>query len=122
MRRRSSVRALQRTTGCSTRVRSSGARRDNPTPYQLGSAKARVFAKDSRGGTFHDDFQPRPGEIVIHEHWASSGFANTASTCSSPNTTSAFSLEAMHSAHAINGPAYAHATFTTDELLAKLSA
>jgi nicotinamidase-related amidase len=32
---------------------------DNPSPYQLGSAKAQVFAKDSWGGTFHDDFQPQ---------------------------------------------------------------
>jgi nicotinamidase-related amidase len=31
---------------------------DNPTPYQLGSAKAQVFAKDTWGATFHDDFQP----------------------------------------------------------------
>jgi nicotinamidase-related amidase len=34
---------------------------DFPSPYQLGTAKAEVFAKDSWGGTFHDDFQPQPG-------------------------------------------------------------
>ena len=49
----------------------------NPTPYQLASAKAQVFAKDTWGGTFHDDFRPRDGEIVALEHWGSSGFANT---------------------------------------------
>jgi nicotinamidase-related amidase len=50
---------------------------DNATPYQLGSAKAQVFAKDTWGGTFHDDFQPQASEIVALEHWGSSGFANT---------------------------------------------
>lgn len=32
----------------------------------------------------------------------------------------AFSHEAMHAAHAINGPTYAHAIFSTEELLAAL--
>jgi len=32
----------------------------------------------------------------------------------------AFSQEAMHAAHAINGPTYAHAILTTEELLARL--
>jgi Isochorismatase family len=50
---------------------------DNPSPHQLGSAKAQVFAKDSRGGTFHDDLQPQAGDVVALEHWGSSGFANT---------------------------------------------
>lgn len=26
---------------------------------------------------FHPDFQPQSGEVVAHEHWAQSGFANT---------------------------------------------
>jgi nicotinamidase-related amidase len=50
---------------------------DFPSPYQLGTARAEVFAKDSWGGTFHDDFQPQPGDVVAREHWGSSGFANT---------------------------------------------
>src|ERR1700749_2084669 len=50
---------------------------DHPTPYQLLSAKGQVFAKDTWGGTFHDNFQPHPGDVVIGEHWGSSGFANT---------------------------------------------
>jgi nicotinamidase-related amidase len=131
---------------------------DNPTPYQLGSAKAQVFAKDTWGGTFHEDFQPEDGDIVALEHWGSSGFANTdldlqlkqhgicrivlvgmiANTCIEPagrfgmelgyhvtlvtDATAAFSSEAMHAAHVINGPTYAHAIFTTDELVAQLSA
>jgi nicotinamidase-related amidase len=37
-----------------------------------------------------------------------------------PDATAAFSPEAMHSAHQINGPTFAHAILTTDELLAVL--
>ncbi|WP_176048296.1 isochorismatase family cysteine hydrolase [Burkholderia sp. BCC1644] len=48
-----------------------------PTPYQLGGAQHQVFAKGTWGGTFHDDFQVQPGDIVATEHWASSGFPNT---------------------------------------------
>jgi nicotinamidase-related amidase len=93
----------------------------------------------------------------VHEHWYSSGFANTdldmqlkqfgishviiigmiANTCIEAtgrfaaelgyhvtlvtDATSAFSPEAMHAAHAINGPTYAHAITTTDELVAELT-
>jgi nicotinamidase-related amidase len=127
-------------------------------PYQLAGAKAQIFAKDTWGGTFHDDFQPQPGDVPALEHWGSSGFANTdldmllkqfgirrlilvgmiANTCIEAtgrfgmelgyhitlikDATAAFSLEAMHAAHAINGPTYAHAILTTAELLEKLSA
>jgi nicotinamidase-related amidase len=130
----------------------------NPSPYQLASAGGQVFAKDSWGGTFHDDFKPQPGDVVVHEHWGSSGFANTdldlqlkqygvrriiligmiANTCIEStgrfgmelgyhvtlvkDATAAFSHEAMHAAHAINGPTYAHAILTTGDLLAQLSA
>jgi nicotinamidase-related amidase len=130
---------------------------DHPTPYQLGGAERQSFAKGTWGGAFHDDFQPQPGDIVIHEHWGSSGFANTdldlqlkqfgitrviligmiANTCIEAtgrfamelgyhvtlvtDATAAFSPEAMHAAHAINGPTYAHAITTTDELLAELT-
>ena len=129
---------------------------DNPSPYQLAGANAQIFAKDSWGGTFHDDFRPQPGDVVVHEHWGSSGFANTdldlqlkqhgirhiiligmiANTCIEltgrfgmelgyrvtliKDATAAFSKEAMHAAHAINGPTYAHAIVTTEELLARL--
>ncbi len=37
------------------------------------------------------------------------------------DATAAFSPEAMHAAHALNGPTYAHAILDTDELLAALS-
>jgi nicotinamidase-related amidase len=131
---------------------------DNPSPYQLGSAKAQVFAKDSWGETFHDDFRPQTNDVVALEHWGSSGFANTdldlqlkqhgirrivligmiANTCLEStgrfgmelgyhvtlvtDATAAFSQEAMHAAHAINGPTYAHAIVTTEELIPQLSA
>lgn len=131
---------------------------DHPTPYQLGAASRQTFAKDTWGGTFHDDFQPQPSDVVVHEHWNSSGFANTdldlqlkqfgvsrvilvgmiANTCIEAtgrfaaelgyhvtlvkDATAAFTPEAMHAAHAINGPTYAHAITTTDELIAELSA
>ena len=48
-----------------------------PSPYQLGAAERQAFAKDTWGGTFHNDFQVQPGDIVATEHWASSGFPNT---------------------------------------------
>jgi len=50
---------------------------DHPTPYQLTSAKAQTFAKGSWGGEWHPDFAPLPGDVIVKEHWGSSGFANT---------------------------------------------
>lgn len=38
------------------------------------------------------------------------------------DATAAFSQEAMHAAHAINGPTYAHAIVTTEEPIPQLSA
>jgi nicotinamidase-related amidase len=128
----------------------------HPTPYQLGAAERQTFAKNTWGGTFHDGFQPQTGDIVVHEHWGPSGFANTdldfqlkqfgisrvilvgmiANTCIEAtgrfaaelgyhvtlvkDATAAFSPEAMHAAHAINGPTYAHAITTADELIVQL--
>jgi len=123
-----------------------------PSALQLGSDARQIFAKGSWGGTFHDDFQPQPGDIIIKEHWGSSGFANTdldqqlkqhnidrviligllANTCIEctgrfamelgyhvtlvKDATAANSWDNMHAAHEINGPTYAHAIVTTDEL------
>jgi nicotinamidase-related amidase len=36
------------------------------------------------------------------------------------DATAAFSKELMHAAHELNGPTYAHAILTTDELIAAL--
>jgi nicotinamidase-related amidase len=37
------------------------------------------------------------------------------------DATAAFTPEAMHAAHGINGPTYAHAITNTDELIAELT-
>jgi nicotinamidase-related amidase len=50
---------------------------DHPTPYQLRSGEMQVFARGSWGGEWHPDLGPRQGDIVVKEHWGSSGFANT---------------------------------------------
>ncbi|MFF1401142.1 isochorismatase family cysteine hydrolase [Streptomyces sp. NPDC058287] len=49
----------------------------HPNPTQQGIQERHTFALGTWGGEFHPDFQPRPGEVVVHEHWAQSGFANT---------------------------------------------
>jgi ureidoacrylate peracid hydrolase len=46
-------------------------------PVQASAAKGHTFADGTWGGSFHPDFEPRPGEVVAQEHWMSSGFANT---------------------------------------------
>jgi ureidoacrylate peracid hydrolase len=46
-------------------------------PIGAATARGQVFADGTWGGTFHPDFEPRPGEVVAQEHWLSSGFANT---------------------------------------------
>jgi nicotinamidase-related amidase len=129
----------------------------HPSPYQLASHKMQVFAEGSWGGEWHPDFVPKPGDVMIKEHWSSSGFANTdldlqlkqhgvdriiligllANTCLETtgkfgtelgyhvtlvrDATAAFSHEAMHAAHDINGPTYAHSILTTSELLKALA-
>ena len=48
-----------------------------PHTRQLNGAKIRVFEKGGWGGDWHPDFIPQEGDIIIKEHWGSSGFANT---------------------------------------------
>jgi nicotinamidase-related amidase len=48
-----------------------------PNPSQLGIMKGHVFARGEWGGEWHPDFAPKNGDVVIAEHWAQSGFANT---------------------------------------------
>lgn len=129
---------------------------DHPTPYQLGAAKAQVFAKGSWGGEWFPDYAPQPGDVIVKEHWGGSGFANTdldlllkqhrvshvilvgliANTCIEStgrfatelgyhvtlvrDATAAFNAEAMHAAHDINAPAFAHAVLTTEQLVEAL--
>ena len=47
------------------------------TSSQRGSAGIMLFAAGTWGGEWHPEFGPKPGDIVIKEHWAQSGFAST---------------------------------------------
>src|SRR5712691_10500143 len=127
-------------------------------PSQVRANQAQSFAAGSWGGEFHPEFGPQHGDVVVLEHWAQSGFANTdldaqlkqwgiqkiilvgmvANTCIEStarfgmelgyqvsrliDATAAFSQEGMHAAHEVNGPRFAHAILTTEELLALLPA
>jgi nicotinamidase-related amidase len=46
-------------------------------PTQVRANQAQAFAAGSWGGEFHPEFGPHPGDVVVLEHWAQSGFANT---------------------------------------------
>ena len=46
-------------------------------PIQKAAWMRRTFEYGTWGGEFRAKFEPRPGEIVVTEHWCSSGFANT---------------------------------------------
>lgn len=48
-----------------------------PNPTQLSIMKKHSFARGEWGGEWHPDFAPRKGDVVVKEHWAQSGFANT---------------------------------------------
>ncbi|MFF4245665.1 cysteine hydrolase family protein [Streptomyces sp. NPDC001822] len=48
-----------------------------PNPTHRAIQKKHSFALGTWGGEFHPDFQPQEGELVAHEHWSQSGFANT---------------------------------------------
>ena len=46
-------------------------------PIQKAAWTRKSFEYGTWGGEFRSEFQPEPGEIVVAEHWCSSGFANT---------------------------------------------
>ncbi|MBV8641442.1 MAG: cysteine hydrolase [Verrucomicrobia bacterium] len=46
-------------------------------PIQKAAWLRKTFEYGTWGGEFRSEFQPRPDEIVVTEHWCSSGFANT---------------------------------------------
>lgn len=50
---------------------------DHPNPTHLAIMKRHSFARGEWGGEWHPDFAPQSGDIVAHEHWSQSGFANT---------------------------------------------
>ena len=127
-------------------------------PSQIRANEDQDFAAGTWGGEFHPEFGPREGDVIVLEHWAQSGFANTdldaqlkqhgiekiilvgmvANTCIEgtarfgmelgyhvtlmKDATAAFEPEGMHAAHEVNGPRFAHAILTTEELLALLPA
>ena len=49
----------------------------HPNPTQRLLMTRKTFAKGEWGGEWHPDFAPRENDIVVAEHWAQSGFANT---------------------------------------------
>ncbi|MFI0843706.1 isochorismatase family cysteine hydrolase [Mesorhizobium sp. IMUNJ 23232] len=50
---------------------------DHPNPTQKSIMHRHSFARGEWGGDWHPDFAPKEGDIVVHEHWGQSGFANT---------------------------------------------
>ncbi len=46
-------------------------------PVQKAAWMRQTFASGTWGGELRPEFAPLPGEIVVQEHWCSSGFANT---------------------------------------------
>jgi ureidoacrylate peracid hydrolase len=46
-------------------------------PIQKAAWERKTFQGGTWGGEIRPEFAPQPGEIVAHEHWCSSGFANT---------------------------------------------
>ena len=46
-------------------------------PIQKAGWMRRTFENGTWGGEFRAEFEPKPGEIVVTEHWCSSGIANT---------------------------------------------
>jgi nicotinamidase-related amidase len=46
-------------------------------PSQISSSKIQFCAKGSWGGEWRPDFTPQQGDVIVKEHWAQSGFANT---------------------------------------------
>jgi nicotinamidase-related amidase len=50
---------------------------DHVNPSQHQTQQLKPFAKDTWGGEWHPDFVPLSSDVIIKEHWAQSGFANT---------------------------------------------
>lgn len=123
------------------------------TADQAGGNQNRVFEDGAWGGDWHPDFVPQENDVVVHEHWGQSGFANTdldfqlkkhgithvvtvgmlANTCIESTSryamelgyhvtlvrgaTAAWTREMLHAAHELNGPSYAHAIVSADEIV-----
>jgi len=46
-------------------------------PIQRAAWKSKSFEQGTWGGEFRAEFVPKDGEVIVSEHWCSSGFANT---------------------------------------------
>jgi len=46
-------------------------------PIQKAAWSRKTFESGTWGGEIRSEFEPQQGDIVAHEHWGSSGFANT---------------------------------------------
>ena len=46
-------------------------------PIQKAAWNRKSFEDGTWGGEIRDEFEPKAGDIVVSEHWCSSGFANT---------------------------------------------
>jgi uncharacterized protein len=99
-------------------------------PSQRLVQQLQPFAKDTWGGEWHPDFVPQPGDIVIKEHWAQSGFANTDLDfqLKQHGVTRVFAVGLLANTYIEStgrfamelGPTSAHAILTTSELLVAL--
>lgn len=47
------------------------------TPFQQAGIPLQAFGVGTWGGEFNPEFGPQHGDVVVQEHWAQSGFANT---------------------------------------------
>ena len=46
-------------------------------PTQEDTKRKSCFEDGAWGGEFHPEFGPKPGDVIVLEHWAQNGFANT---------------------------------------------
>jgi ureidoacrylate peracid hydrolase len=46
-------------------------------PVQKAAWTSKAFEHGTWGGEIRNEFQPQPEDVVVSEHWCSSGFANT---------------------------------------------
>jgi nicotinamidase-related amidase len=49
----------------------------HPSPWQTLTDRETIFGEGMWGGDWHPELEPKPGDVVIREHWGQSGFANT---------------------------------------------
>ena len=46
-------------------------------PAQKETVEGLYFGKDTWGGEWNPEFGPKPGDVIVKEHWAQNGFAGT---------------------------------------------